>query len=240
MTQKKVTKKNNVKPTRLIIGAVSVGVIGVSGYALGASNNQDIQDFEPIYAISSQELKTAKSTLSSLLVRQSNINIPDYSSTSMPGWYDADNDGCPTRYDILVRDIINIKKDDANCKINSGTLFDYYTGSLIKYNRLVGGGGVDIDHIVAKENAWISGGYNWDNDQWKRYINDEDVLIATSAKANRSKGNKDASEWLPSNENFWCKYIVKQIQIKDKYHLSVSISEKAAIEDILSTNCKIK
>lgn len=240
MAQRKVTQKNKIKPTRLIIGAVSIGVIGVSSYALGASINQDIQDFEPIYTISSQELKTAKSTLFSLLVRQSNIDIPDYSSKSMPGWYDADSDGCPTRYDILARDMLNIEKNDVSCKVDSGTLFDYYTGSLIKYNRLVSGGGVDIDHVVAKGNAWVSGGYRWNDDQWKEYINDEDVLIATSAKANRSKGDKDASEWLPSNENFWCKYVIKQIQIKDKYHLSVSANEKSTVEDILSTNCKTK
>ena len=116
-------------------------------------------------------------------------------------------------------------------------MFDYYTGTLVKYNRLVSGGGIDIDHVVAKGNAWISGGYAWDNEQWKSYVNDEDVLMATSAKANRSKGDKDAANWLPSNEKFWCKYVIKQVQIKNKYSLNVSVDEKSAIENVLDTNC---
>ena len=116
-------------------------------------------------------------------------------------------------------------------------MFDYYTGTLVKYNRLVSGGGIDVDHIVAKGNAWESGGYTWDTDKWKTYINDEEVLMATSAKANRSKGDKDASGWLPSNEKFWCKYATFQIHIKDKYNLSVTTDEKTTLEEILDTNC---
>lgn len=109
--------------------------------------------------ISAQELKSAKTTLNSLSVRSNITNIPDYDSKMMPGWYDVDNDGCPTRYDALTRDILNEKTDEASCKIKSGTMFDYYTGALVKYNHLVDGGGIDVDHIVAKGNAWISGGW---------------------------------------------------------------------------------
>lgn len=232
-----VSRQGN-KLNKLVAGAVGVAAVaGVSGYGIGTVMNQDIQDFEPVYTVSTQELKLAKSALSSLAVRSGVENITGYDSSMMPGWSDVDNDGCPTRYDVLTRDIINEKTDEAHCKIESGTMFDYYTGTLVKYNRHVSGGGIDIDHVVAKGNAWISGGYTWNNEQWKAYINDEDVLMATSTKANRSKGDKDAAGWLPSNEKFWCKYVIKQIQIKDKYGLSVSVDEKSIIENILSTNC---
>ena len=237
-TRTKVVAKQSGINGKVITGAVGVAItIGAGGYSLGAITNQDIQDFEPIYTITAQELKSVKSTLSSLSVRSGSETILDYDSSKMPGWYDADGDGCLTRYDVLTRDILNEKTDEANCKIKSGTMFDYYTGMLVKYNRLVNGGGIDIDHIVAKGNAWVSGGSVWDNEQWKAYINDEDVLMATSAKANRSKGDRDASEWLPTNEKFWCKYVVKQVQIKSKYNLSVSANEKSTIENVLSSNC---
>lgn len=238
MATKKLTKNSKSKSTALIVGAVGVAVTtGVGGYATGVFTTQDIQDFEPTYTVSAQELKSAKSTLDALAVRSNTTNVPDYDSQSMPGWYDADDDGCSTRYDVLTRDILNEKTDGANCKVKFGTMFDYYTGALVKYNRLVNGGGIDVDHIVAKGNAWISGGYTWNNDQWKTYINDEDVLIATSVKANRSKGDKDASEWLPPNEKFWCRYVIYQVNIKSKYSLSVSANEKSTIENVLNTNC---
>ena len=233
--------KQSKKTGKIVAGTVGIAgaviAVGAGGYGLGALTNQDIQDFEPVYTISTQDLKTAKTTLLKLNVRSGSETIPDYNSGTMPDWSDIDGDGCPTRYDVLVRDIINEKVDESNCKIKSGTMFDYYTGTLVKYNRLVSGGGIDVDHIVAKGNAWESGGYTWDTDKWKTYINDEEVLMATSAKANRSKGDKDASEWLPSNEKFWCKYVTFQIHIKDKYDLSVTTDEKTTLEKILETNC---
>ena len=240
MATRKTTKssRTNSKQTALGAGAIGLAIAtGAGGYATGVFTTQDIQDFEPTYSVSTQELKSAKSMLNALTIRSSTANISDYDSKTIPGWYDADNDGCPTRYDVLTRDILNEKTDEANCKVESGTMFDYYTGTLVKYNRLVNGGGIDVDHIVAKGNAWVSGGYAWSDDQWKTYVNDEDVLMATSAKANRSKGDKDASEWLPSNEKFWCKYVIRQVDIKDKYNLSVSVNEKSTIENVLSTNC---
>ena len=237
-TKARTTANQGGKTSKLVAEAVGVAIVaGVGGYGVGTVANQDVQDFEPVYTVSTQELKTAKSTLSSLAVRGGTENVADYDSSTMPGWSDVDNDGCPTRYDVLTRDILNEKTDEANCKVKSGTMFDYYTGTLVKYNRLVNGGGIDIDHVVAKGNAWVSGGYAWNNEQWKTYINDEDVLMATSAKANRSKGDKDASNWLPSNEKFWCKYVIKQVQIKDKYNLNISADEKSTIENVLNTNC---
>ena len=228
----------NSKGKLLLSGAAGLAAAGVAGYSLRAVTTQDIQDFQPTYTVSFRELSSAKKTLATLPVRDGSEIIPDYDSSTMPSWYDADKDGCPTRYDVLTRDILNEKTDEANCKIISGVMFDYYTGSLVKYNRLVKGGGIDIDHVVAKGNAWVSGGNSWTNEQWKTYINDKDVLLATSAKANRGKGDKDAASWLPPNENFQCKYVIRQIQIKGKYSLNVSPEEKTAIENVLETNCK--
>lgn len=234
-------KQTNNKSKLLVAGATGVLIAtGAAGYGLGVATNQDIQDFQPDYTVSTQELESAKNTLNNLPVRSGSEVVPDYDSSTMPGWYDADKDGCPTRYDVLTRDLINEKTDEANCKVNSGTMFDYYTGSLVKYNRLVKGGGIDIDHVVAKGNAWVSGGDKWTSSEWKTYINDEDVLMATSAKANRSKGDKDAASWLPPNENFRCKYVIKQAQIKEKYTLSISPEEKSTIENVLTTGCQTR
>lgn len=232
-------KKSQIKSGTLIAGAIGVATVaGVGGYTTGILTARDIQDFNPKYTVNLQELKEAKLILSSIQIRMNDIEIPDYDSKTMPGWYDSDHNGCPTRYDILTRDALNQKTNESTCEFKSGTMFDYYTGTLVKYNKLVNGGGIDIDHIVAKGNAWVSGGYVWSGERWKEYINDEEVLIATSAKINRSKGDKDASEWLPPNEDFWCKYVIKQTQIKHKYHLNISSNEKSTIENILSTKCK--
>ena len=134
----------------------------------------------------------------------------------------------------MLNSLENVTNDD--CDIQSGELFDYYTGKTISLAD-----GIDIDHIVAKKNAWDSGGYVWNEDAWIKYVNDEDrVLIATSESANRSKGSKDAADWLPENTEYWCKYIIQQIEIKNYYNLSVRQIEKDKMQEVLVKNCKTR
>ena len=234
-----VKNKKNSSPKSAAMVAGAIGIVaatGAGGYIAGTSTVQDVQGFEPVYTVSKQNLKEAKTKLSSLEVRSDTANIPDYDSKTMPEW--SRSNGCSTRYNLLAGKLESANADRASCKITSGTIFDYYTGSLLAYNRRTNGGGIDIDHIVAKGDAWESGGYAWSNDEWKTYINDSNVLIATSANINRSKGDKNAAEWLPPNEDYWCKYVTDQINIKSEYHLSVTADEKSTIERILATNCK--
>ena len=229
-----------------VIGAsVLVGLVGLAGFGIGQAvqNNghtSESPSFAPVYVVSQSELNSARNLLGRLSINSTEQVIPGYDSKSMLAWADVDNDGCVTRYDVLERDLLEGKTDHKVCKIKSGTFFDYYNGSIIEYNTAVSGGGVDIDHIVAKEVAWNSGGFSWDAEKWRAYINDEDLLITTSASANRQKGGKNASEWLPQNADFHCRYaIMQQIQIKYKYQLSVATDEKDALRSILNTKCVV-
>lgn len=249
-TSKVVKKKSSVDaPDRgnhkKAIGAsVLIGLVGLAGFGIGQAvqNNghtSESSSFTPVYVVSRSELNSARNLLGRLSITSTEQVIPDYDSRSMSVWTDTDGDGCITRYDVLERDLLEGKTDSTACKIKSGTFFDYYNGSIIEYNKAVSGGGVDIDHIVAKEDAWNSGGFNWSAEEWRAYINDEDLLIATSASANRQKGGKNAAEWLPQNAGFHCRYAVMQIQIKYKYQLSVATDEKVTLRNILNTECLV-
>ena len=243
-SRSKVPRTNQISGKKVIGASVLVGLVGLAGFGIG----QAVQDnksaigatpFSPVYSVSQSELNSAKNLLGRLAVTNSAQEIPDYASKTMLAWADVDNDGCVTRYDVLERDLLEGEADAEACKIKSGTFFDYYSNSIIEYNTAVPGGGIDIDHIVAKEDAWNSGGYNWDEVKWHAYINDEDLLVATSASANRQKGGKSAAEWLPQNTEFHCRYGIMQIQIKYKYQLSVSLDEKNALRNILNDECVV-
>lgn len=200
-TSKTANKKSNTNvlsrtSSKKIIGAsVVVGLVGLAGFGIvqavqGERNTSDSSYFAPVYSVSQSELNSAKNLLGRLSATSRMQDLPDYNSKTMPSWTDVDNDGCATRYDVLERDLLNGEADAKNCQIESGAFFDYYTGNLIKYNSAIPGGGVDIDHIVAKEDAWNSGGFDWSAEQWQKYVNDEDLLIATSTSANLQKGGK--------------------------------------------------
>ena len=62
-------------------------------------------------------------------------------------------------------------------------------------------------------------------------------MIVTSQKANRQKGDKTPSEWLPENQKSWCMYAKIYINILHKYNLNVSQKDKDTLMNIINT-CK--
>ncbi|MGX1748608.1 HNH endonuclease family protein [Glutamicibacter protophormiae] len=152
------------------------------------------------------------------------------------GWKDFDKDKCDERQEALSRDMSKVKfKDKKKCTVASGTLNDLYTGRQINWK--VKSGSVDIDHVVALKNAWISGGQQLSQAQRQALANDPLNLIAADASANRQKGDKNAAEWLPKNKSFRCQYVATQISVKKKYALSVTSAEKKAMSKVLNS-CK--
>ncbi|WP_411734730.1 HNH endonuclease family protein [Paeniglutamicibacter sp.] len=155
------------------------------------------------------------------------------------GWKDSNGNKCDERQDTLKRDLSAVKyKDAKRCQLVSGTLADAYTGTRIKWK--VNSGSVDIDHVVALKNVWISRGQQLSQSQRQSIANDPLNLMASQASANRSKGDANAAEWLPTNKSFRCQYVATQISVKKKYALSVTAAEKNAMKRVLTTCPKQK
>ena len=72
---------------------------------------------------------------------------------------DVDGNGCDVRDDVLARDLTDITyKYAGSCVVESGTLADPYTAQTIHFVRgRATSAKVQIDHVVALENAWQSG-----------------------------------------------------------------------------------
>ena len=153
-----------------------------------------------------------------------------------PAWADVDRNGCDTRNDILARDLTQVTfKGARNCVVLSGTLHDPYTGKTIHFVRGVKtSSAVQIDHVVALAAAWRTGAANWTSARRLAYANDPTVLLAVDGPQNEAKGDDDASEWQPPT---WkCRYVAKQVAIKTKYSLWVTVAEHHAMQARLA-NC---
>lgn len=96
---------------------------------------------------------------------------------------DDDGNGCDVREDVLARDLTDVRYvgaagaggsgSGAGCKVKSGVLSDPYTGTTIRFTRGVKtSSAVQIDHVVALENAWQSGANQWDRTKRYRFGND--------------------------------------------------------------------
>lgn len=148
---------------------------------------------------------------------------------------DTDHNGCDTRNDVLRRDLtdITLKARTHGCIVLAGTLADPYKGETYNFDRSVNA--VDIDHVVARSNAWQTGAFEFDEETLKEFGNDPVNLLAVSSSLNRQKGDGDAATWLPPNKQYRCEYVARQIAVKHKYELWVVPAEKAAMERVLGT-----
>ncbi len=149
-------------------------------------------------------------------------------------WADVDRNGCDTRDDILRRDLRDpiFKPGARACVVLTGLLEDPYTGAEIPFEH--GVTGVDIDHVVALGDAWVKGAAYWPPEQRLALANDPLNLLAVAASANRSKGDGDAATWLPPSRAYRCKYVARQISVKTKYALWLTVAERDAMDTILA------
>ncbi len=154
-----------------------------------------------------------------------------------PAWKDVDHNGCDTRNDILARDLklTKFKEGTKDCVVKVGLLKDPYTRQDIAFERGPQSAKVQIDHVVALGNVWVSGGQKLTPDQKEAIANDPLNLLAVDGPANMAKSDKDASGWLPKNKDFRCSYVARQIAVKSKYNLSVTPAEKQAMERVLDS-----
>ena len=143
--------------------------------------------------------------------------------------------GCDMRNIILHRDLVDTVIDD-KCKVVSGTLNDPYTGTIIQFTRGANTSSlVQIDHVVALSNAWQTGAQALTAEQRIALANDPLELLAVDGDANQKKGDGDAATWLPANKAFRCQYVTRQIAVKQKYNLWVTLTEKLAMQRVLDT-----
>lgn len=149
------------------------------------------------------------------------------------GWRKSGD--CNTRDDILTRDLKDT--DIRSCKVYSGTLDDPYTGKKIAFVRGANtSGSVQIDHVVALSDAWQKGAQALDFATRENLANDPLELLAVEGKANQDKSDGDAATWSPPNKAYRCRYVARQVAVKQKYFLWVTAAEQDAMQRVLS-NC---
>jgi hypothetical protein len=154
-----------------------------------------------------------------------------------PSWADVDRNGCDTRNDILTRDLTQViyREGTRDCIVLSGVLIDPFSGEVIAFTRGVATSSeVQIDHSVALSDAWQKGAQKLSADTRKAFANDRLNLMAVKGRLNSQKGDGDAATWLPPLKSYRCAYVARQIAVKAKYSLWVTLAEKNAMASTLS------
>jgi hypothetical protein len=172
---------------------------------------------------------TAATQLAGLTVRTEG-STSGYSRDLFPHWI-TQSGTCDTRDQVLKRDGSGVTVD-SQCEPTAGRWYSVYDATWVEDDS-----SVDIDHIVPLAEAWKSGANAWSTSRRQQFANDLTVsqLIAVSASSNRSKGDRDPSEWKPTNSSVHCIYAREWIWVKHTYALSLQSAEKTALQQMLGT-----
>ncbi|MFI9588075.1 HNH endonuclease family protein [Streptomyces sp. NPDC052236] len=149
-------------------------------------------------------------------------------------WVDADDDGCPTRAEVLISEATRAPQVGAKCRLSGGEWQSYYDGAT--WTQV---GDVDIDHMVPLAEAWDSGASAWNPARREAYANDlgdTRSLVAVTDNANQAKADQDPAEWLPSLEAVHCRYVAEWTAVKLRWQLTADTAEKNALTR-LAANC---
>jgi hypothetical protein len=151
--------------------------------------------------------------------------LTGYDRSLFKHWIDADKNGCNTRAEVLIQEALVAPKKGKNCTLTGGKWMSAYDGRITaKASDL------DIDHLVPLAEAWRSGAWAWTPKEREKFANDltdKRVLNAVTASINRSKGDRDVVNWVPSLSY---EYVCNWIAIKSKYKLTVDKAEAAYLE----------
>ncbi|MFM8957889.1 MAG: DUF1524 domain-containing protein [Actinomycetota bacterium] len=169
-------------------------------------------------------------------IRVERENTRGYSRSLFKHWLDVDGDGCDAREQVLKRDAIGLPQvDPFRCFVVEADWISAYDGKKTSDRTAV-----DIDHVVALKEAWDSGAFGWNEAQRTAFANDTSdprTLLAVSSSSNRSKSDKDPSNWLPSLRGYWCTYISNWISVKARWNLSMDQSEFGRLNNLLTGQC---
>ena len=251
------------RPTPKMIGWGSLGVVllaaagfTVGGLAVPPSTSVDsaqaaaAQDATPAtaapldlmdsieQAITHAEPGTPLAGLADLKVRPRGPSTDFAQSEFGSALRDTDGNGCDQRNDVLRRDLTRktLKAGSHGCTVLTGTLRDPYTGRSIRYQRTRAAVRVRIDHVVPLGDAWVKGARTWSAAKRAEFTADPLNLLAVGATATAGKGAADATRWLPEATGYRCAYVARQIVVKRKYGMWVSLAERTAIGQVL-TGC---
>lgn len=153
-----------------------------------------------------------------------------YDRALFPHWITTG--GCTTRAHVLIRDARGTAVVEDNCRVTAGQWHSAFDDVHLTNPR-----SIDIDHLVPLAEAWRSGADTWDAATRRRFANDLDdprTLIAVTASSNRSKGDKDPANWLPTHTAYRCTYVGTWVGIKHRWNLAVDTRERSAIERVLN------
>jgi hypothetical protein len=140
------------------------------------------------------------------------------------------HDGCPTREQILHRDVkgLEFRAGTDECVVLTGILQEPYTGRTIQFTK-ARPSEVQIDHVIPLSYAWHQGARRWSQAKREQLANDPLNLLAVDGPANQRKSGSGPAGWTPPARGVRCAYAVRFGLVALKYTLPVTQADRRAM-----------
>ena len=167
--------------------------------------------------------------LAALAVNDRPHSLAGYSRDLFPQWLDVDGYGCDARQEVVIEASI-VPPTVNHCKVSSGRWVSAYDAATTTDASTF-----DVDHVVPLADAYQSGAWAWPTSERTQYANLPFDLWLVSAVSNRAKGDSSPDQWRPPRTASWCTYAQRWIDIKTRWKLSVTTSERGALGQMLES-----
>lgn len=153
------------------------------------------------------------------------------------GWLvDPSGNSCMnTRAFVLKRDSATAPVMSANgCTVVSGTWNDPYTG--LPHLKAAD---VQIDHVVALKNAYMTGAHEWNQAKrclYANYMGNNYHLLSVDGPQNLKKSDYSPARYVPPNKAFVCEFLKDWLNIKLIWTLRITPPEADAIQNLVNSN----
>jgi len=150
-----------------------------------------------------------------------------YVRSKFKHWSASKTPGCDSRKAVIIEESLVKPKVEKGCTLTGGSWLSLYDNVKVDNASKL-----DVDHMVPLAEAWDSGASAWSPEKREMYANDMSDprhLVAVTGASNRSKSDRDPSEWIPTNKDYVCKYLTDWVSIKVRWSLSMDTKEKEAI-----------
>lgn len=137
-----------------------------------------------------------------------------------------------TRAKVLIRDSKRqVTFNPSNrCVVAGGEWHEPYGGNVHTQ-----AGEIEIDHVVALKNAYISGAHRWDFRSrclYANYLGNDFHLLSVDSSENRSKSDKTPADWMPSDRRDSCSHLSNWLRVKLIWGLVLGDRETRAIQGL--------
>ena len=188
------------------------------------SSRGEINEDQTIGEPGDSEEPSNSGSLFGYAVSVGQVVTPDYDRPST--WDDSDNDCISDRHEILIAQhdsdggVYDLVMSSSGCSVISGRWYDPYDG--IEYFDAAS---VEIDHVVALYESWISGLGNMSASEQRTFANTgrtsagtkpetSHQFLAVGNASNSSKGSSDPAQWMPNESSYHCTYLKKWVLVK--------------------------